>query len=254
MTRAAQPIEAVIFDWGGTITPWHDVDLYGQWQAFSRGYGALACAQHDLVGRLLAAEDEGWRRGREEGSSLRLDDILRACGLDPASAPAQAGLLAYEAYWEPHTFTHPAIPSVWEWLRDNGIAVGVLSNTVWTRARHEAIFARDGVLDLIGAAVYSSETPWVKPAPEIFRAVADALGVDPAACVYVGDRSYEDVHGPQQVGMRAIWVPHSDIPEAQQVAHDAVPDAVAHEIDDICDIVDAWRRGHALPDLEPRAG
>ena len=30
--------------------------------------------------------------------------------------------------------------------------------------------------------------------------------------VYVGDRIFEDVWGPQQIGMRAIWIPHSDLP------------------------------------------
>jgi len=35
-------------------------------------------------------------------------------------------------------------------------------------------------------------------------------------------------------------VPHSDIPEYQQVAHDATPDAVAHELKDVLDIVLRW--------------
>ena len=153
----------------------------------------------------------------------------------------EAGLTAYRAFWEPHTWTDPQIKPLWEGLRDNGIRVGVLSNTIWDRGYHREIFARDGVLDLVGADVYSSETPWVKPSPEIFRAAADAVGVDPTDCVYVGDRSYEDVHGPQSVGMRAVWVPHSDIPQDQQVSHEATPDAVAHELLDVLDIVAAWR-------------
>jgi putative hydrolase of the HAD superfamily len=66
------------------------------------------------------------------------------------------------------------------------------------------------------------------------------FGVPPEHCVYVGDRSYEDVHGPQAVGMRAIWIPHSDIPAEQQVSHEATPDAVAHDLLDIADIVAAW--------------
>jgi putative hydrolase of the HAD superfamily len=96
------------------------------------------------------------------------------------------------------------------------------------------------VLHLVEADVYSSETPWVKPNPEIFFEASRRIGVDPAECVYVGDRGYEDVHGPQSAGMRAILVPHSDIPEYQQVAHDATPDAVAHELKDVLDIVLRW--------------
>ncbi len=234
------PIEAVIFDWGGTITPWHTVDLREQWAVFARGMGAIACSLNDTAAAVLRAEDQAWRRGREQGTSARLAEILVAAGLDPAHPATQAGLAAYRDFWEPHTFTHPSIPELWEHLRDKGIRIGVLSNTIWTRDYHREIFARDEVVHLIDADVYSSETPWVKPHPEIFRAAAAALGVPPEHCVYVGDRSYEDVHGPQAVGMRAIWIPHSDIPAEQQVSHEATPDAVAHDLLDIADIVAAW--------------
>jgi putative hydrolase of the HAD superfamily len=234
------PVEAVIFDWGGTITPWHTVDLREQWAVFARGMGAIACSLNDTAAAVLRAEDEAWRRGREQGTSARLAEILAAAGLDPAHPATQAGLAAYRDFWEPHTLTHPSIPELWEHLRDNGIRIGVLSNTIWTRDYHREIFARDEVVHLIDADVYSSETPWVKPHPEIFRAAAAALGVPPEHCVYVGDRSYEDVHGPQAVGMRAIWIPHSDIPAEQQVSHEATPDAVAHDLLDIADIVAAW--------------
>ena len=48
---------------------------------------------------------------------------------------------------------------------------------------HEEVFRRDGVLDLIDGAVYSSEIPWTKPHPEAFRAAMAAVGVDDPAQV-----------------------------------------------------------------------
>ena len=116
-----------------------------------------------------------------------------------------------------------------EALRAAGIKVGVLSNTIWPRAWHEGFFERDGVLDLIDGDVYTSEIPWTKPSPHAFRAAMDAVGVtDPARCVYVGDRLFDDVWGAHNAGMRAIHVPHSVIP-ADQVGHtEGEPDAVVH--------------------------
>jgi putative hydrolase of the HAD superfamily len=233
-------VAAVIFDWGGTITPWHDVDLHAQWTAFADGAGTVACARNDLAAALYDAESLAWQRGRSHGASARLDEILGECGLAAGHPATLAGTAAYRDFWEPHTVTHPSIGSLWEALRDNGIRVGVLSNTIWDRDYHRSIFERDGVLDLIDVDVYSSETPWVKPRAEIFAHAAEMLGVGPQGCVYVGDRSYEDVHGPQQVGMRAIWIPHSTIPVDQQVSHEATPDAVAHELMDILSIVAGW--------------
>ena len=239
-TPVRSDVQAVIFDWGGTITPWHTIDLRAQWEAFASGMGAIACARNGLAAALYTAEEQAWRRGRTDGSSARLEDVLTAVGLDPQDEATAAGLAAYREFWEPHTFTHPHIPEVWERLRAAGLRVGVLSNTLWDAQTHRGFFARDEVLHLIDADVYSSHTPWVKPRPEIFAAAAESLGADPIACVYVGDRSYEDVHGPQVVGMRAIWIPHSDIPEDQRVSHEATPDAVAHELSDIADIVLGW--------------
>ena len=82
-------------------------------------------------------------------------------------------------------------------------------------------------------------------------AAMDAVGVeDPAACVYVGDRPFEDVHGAQRAGMRAVLVPHSDIPVDQQVPLEVHPDAVVHRLLEVLDHVDAWSRP---PGNGPRA-
>jgi FMN phosphatase YigB (HAD superfamily) len=68
-----------------------------------------------------------------------------------------------------------------------------------------------------------------------------AVGAEgPSRCVYVGDRPFEDVHGAQRVGMRAVLVPHSDIPASQQVPVEVTPDGVAHRLLDVLDIVDGW--------------
>jgi putative hydrolase of the HAD superfamily len=40
--------------------------------------------------------------------------------------------------------------------------------------------------------------------------------------------------------MRAIWVPHSDIPADQRVAVEVVPDGQAEELLDVLTIVDGW--------------
>ncbi len=247
----SRPVEAVVFDWGGTLTPWHDVDLPEQWRVFAREVHGIPVGSpdvpqedldeaHRLADRIHATEAEAWRRGREDHSSAALADILDQAGVDPEHDRHHLALAAYRRFWEPHTHTDPQVRPLWEGLRERGLRVGVLSNTIWSREYHREIFERDGVLDLIDADVYSSEIDHVKPHPEAFRAACRALGVEPTSAVYVGDRMFEDVHGPQQVGMRAVWVPHSTIPTNQRVEVTAVPDARAHELIDVLDVVDAW--------------
>jgi putative hydrolase of the HAD superfamily len=99
------------------------------------------------------------------------------------------------------------------------------------------VFRRDGLLDLIDGAVYTSEIDWTKPHPEAFAAAMAAVGVtDPSRCVFVGDRPYDDVHGAQRVGMRAVLVPHSDVPSFES----AVPDAVIGRLAEIRPLVETW--------------
>jgi putative hydrolase of the HAD superfamily len=89
--------------------------------------------------------------------------------------------------------------------------------------------------------VYTSEIPHVKPHPEAFRAALAAVGAtEPGACVYVGDRPFEDIHGARNAGMRAILVPNSEIPVAERVDVEVAPDGVAHRLLDVLDLVDGW--------------
>jgi len=238
------PIEAVVFDWGGTLTPWHTVDTLAIWMAYAVVYdpdGAQA-----LATRLRDAEEAAWAAGRDQHVAATLDGVLRAAGVDPDQARHEAALAAYELAWEPHTWTDPHTLPLLLALRERGLRVGVLSNTIWSRDYHERVFARDGVLDYIDGAVYSSEIAYVKPHPEAFTAALEAVGVrDPTRAVFVGDRLFDDVYGAGSVGMRTVFVPHSSIPDHQRGHSEGTPDAVVHELADVLTVIDGWLGGAA---------
>lgn len=232
-------VEAVIFDWGGTLTRWHDVDFHAESLALSQAViNAEHHADEEITARLHRAGGVVWGRSRDHQQSATIADLFDEAGLDHDPEL----LSAYYDFWEPHTATDPEVRPMWEALKGMGLRVGVLSNTVWPREWHEGFFRRDGVLDLIDGDVYSSEIPWTKPSPQAFGAAAAAVGVsDLTRCVYVGDRLFDDIWGAQQAGMRAIHVPHSTIPTAQIGHAEGEPDAVAHTLADISEIVRRWR-------------
>jgi len=238
MPAVDRGVDAVIFDWGGTLTRWHDIDFHAESLALAQ---AVVNADHDIEvsrQRLHEAGASIWGRSRDHQQSATVADLFAEAGLD--HDPELLG--AYYEFWEPHTGTDPEVGPLWEALRADGVKVGVLSNTIWPRSFHEQIFERDGVLDLIDGDVYTSEVPWTKPSPRAFGAAMEAVGVaDPARCVYVGDRLYDDIWGAQNAGLRAIHIPHSRIP-VEQVGHSVgEPDAVAHRLADIRGIVADWR-------------
>ena len=223
---------AVIFDWGGTLTPWHALDHEALWRA--------VCAPHfpesdvaSVATALLAAENACWKRCETEHRSTTLAQVFVQAGVTP-----HAELLeSYFRCWEPHTYTDPDVAPLLRALRERGIRVGVLSNTMWPRTLHERVFARDNVLDLIDGSVYSSEIPWTKPHPEAFRAAMAAVGVtDPAACVFVGDRPYDDIFGAKSLGMRTALIPNSTVP-----AHEGgTPDAILTRLSSLLSHLDNW--------------
>jgi putative hydrolase of the HAD superfamily len=233
------PVDAVVFDWGGTLTPWHTIDLREQWRHYAEAYDPSRA--DELSALILSAEDDAWRAGREHHRSATLDEIFRSVGVEPEGERHERALAAYHAFWEPHTHTDPDVPPLFAALAERDIRVGVLSNTLWTREYHERVFRRDGVLELIDGAVYSSEIPYTKPHPEAFRAAMAAVGVDdPGRVVFVGDRPYDDIHGAKEVGMRAVLVPHSAIPDSQKGHVEGDPDAVIDRLAHLLAVIDAW--------------
>lgn len=236
------PVRAVIFDWGGTLTPWHDVDLYAQWYAYSEVYDPVDAAA--LAHRLKAREDARWQRQRDTDGAVStgaLDSVFLDEGIDINGARHLRALGSYLDFWAPHTCADPHAKDVLAALKARGYRVGVLSNTMWTSVHHREVFARDDLDGYIDAAVYTSEMPVAKPHAEAFRTVLEALGVAPQDAAYVGDRLWEDVTGAADVGMRTIWIPHSTIPGYQQREGTATPDATAHSLLDVLTIVESWQ-------------
>ena len=223
-------VAAVVFDWGGTLTPWHTIELAEAWRALRLG--------DDAAERLLAAEETVWARARQTQRSGTMDEVFAAAGV--TAGPQE--IAEYYAWWEEHSYTDPDERPLWEQLRSRRIRIGVLSNTLWPRTEHDRVFRRDGVADLIDAAVYTSEIEWTKPHPAAFHAVLDALGgIAPEDAVFVGDRPWDDIAGAKGVGMRAVLLPHSEIPAYQDGPVHGEPDAVVTRLADVLPLVDSWR-------------
>jgi putative hydrolase of the HAD superfamily len=230
-------IEAVLFDWGGTLTSFHSIDLLDAWRVVAE---VLAPERVDeLAAALLEAEHEVWARTSTTMRSARTSEVLRAAsdavGLPVDEVLHELAVSSYLDHWAPTTRPRPdAVPTL-RAISARGLSIGLLSNSHWPRHQHESWLARDGLLDLIDERVYTSDLEHVKPHPAAFAALVDALGVDPRRCVFVGDRLMDDVHGAKNVGMRAVWLRNAAVPR-----YDVEPDAVIDELIELVDVVDTW--------------
>lgn len=232
-------IEAVIFDWGGTLSPFVGAELVDAWRLAARH---LAPDNEDeLTERLISVEKAFWASTATHQRAGTLSDLLAAAtaelGIDVGEAMLEEAALHHLDTWTPHiTHEEDAGPTIAA-LRGQGIRIGLLSNTHWPRSFHEHFLARDGLAELIDARLYTSEMTFQKPHATAFLAALDGVGVtDPRRAVFVGDRPWDDITGAQGVGMRTVLRPNRAIVDETPVT----PDAVITELSELGPIISGW--------------
>ena len=233
-------IDAVIFDWGGTLT----VDEVSLDECLERWRPAAEHLAPDRIDEgadaILAIERGWWDRGIASGRSFTLRQVVAEaadalCVSDP-EVVARAEQAHLDA-WAAAVVHDPDAVAVLGALRRRGIRVGLLSNTHWPRDFHEALLERDELHLLIDSRHYSCDLDHLKPHAGAFRAVLTALGVDdPRRSVFVGDRPIDDISGAQALGMRTVWRPNPHVPAEAHIA----PDATIRALPELLELIDTW--------------
>ena len=234
-------MRAVIFDWGGTLSEFVTVELVDAWRLVARHIDASR--EDEITARLAEIEAEFWATTASHQRSGTLADLVaRATAtldIDVGEALLEEAAVRHLDAWTPHIRHDPDAAPTLAALHDRGLRVGLLSNTHWPRTFHERFLARDGLVELIDARLYTSEMPFQKPHASAFRAALDELDVaDPADAVFVGDRPWDDITGAQAAGMRAVLRPNPLITDTTPVE----PDAVIRSLPDLLSIVERWQR------------
>src|SRR5436305_241423 len=231
-------VDAVIFDWGGTLSVFVEAELVDAWRLVARH---LAPDREDEVTEVLVAvEEEFWATTATHQRSGTLAELLAAAtdrlGLDAAEALLEEAATRHLDAWTPHIRHDPDAASTLRALRELGARIALLSNSHWPRPFHERFLERDGLVDLIDARLYTSEMPFQKPHPSAFHAAMDAIDVDdPARVVFVGDRPFDDISGAKGVGMKAVLRATSSVP-----SYSVEPDATIDRLPEVVDLVKRW--------------
>jgi len=234
----AVAVDAVIFDWGGTLSIFVEAELVDAWRMVARH---LAPDREDEVtGALVAVEEEFWATTSTHQQSGTLAQLLAAAtdrlGLDAAEALLEEAATHHLDAWTPHIRHDPDARSTLRALRDRGLRIGLLSNTHWPRTFHEHFLERDGLAELIDARLYTSEMSYQKPHPSAFKAALDAIAIeDPARAVFVGDRPFDDIFGAKGAGLHAVLRAGESVP-----GYDVEPDAVIDRLPELLEVVTRW--------------
>lgn len=193
-------VEAVVFDLYGTLV--HEFPA-GEFHEAVRAVGETLGVDPDEF-------QEGWEAtaiGRQTGEFIDVEENVRmiclAFGVVPDDETILDALAHRWALYE--TYFHPR-PGAEETLA--GVAArGLLMALVSMCAPDTPdLWRASPMAGFIGVEVFSSETGLRKPDPEIYLLASERLGVEPEACLYVGDGAYGELSGAAAVGMRPILI------------------------------------------------
>ena len=83
--------------------------------------------------------------------------------------------------------------------------LGLISNFDDSETGHQ-IMRDTGIRELFTAVIISADTGYRKPNPLIFKKLLDAMRLEPADILFVGDTPLDDVLGSKGVGMHSAWI------------------------------------------------
>ncbi len=233
-------MKAVVFDLGGTLidyrgpfVSWPELETPG----FEAAYAVLE-AQGVALPSYAAFQATGfemlpgrWQAATRGERNLRLaellSEVLAVQGTSAEIEPLSAAATAYEDAICGHATPIAGGTAVLDTLRDRGLRLGLLSNTMFSGRAHRRDLARFGLDGYFDTMLFSADVGMWKPTPTPFLQVVDALGVDPTSAVYVGDDPGSDVVGGQAAGLRTVHIRGSgEFATPDGVVADATIDAL----------------------------
>jgi putative hydrolase of the HAD superfamily len=105
-----------------------------------------------------------------------------------------------------HFRLYEDVPEVLRELHASGLKIGLITNSHRCLHSFEIHFALEG---LFSVTLSSLDHGYMKPHRSIFESALQAVNVEPAAAVMVGDSFRHDVEGARRLGMRGVLVARS---------------------------------------------
>lgn len=206
MSGMTDGLAAVVFDFYGTLTPVSPADA---WAEHTSQLAAVLGVDPDDLLRVLDESYPERFTGALGGVRETIRTLAGRLGAHPSDEQLDEAARLREAIQETLLTLRPEAVPVIEELRARSLRIGLVSDCT---AELPAAWPRLPLAALVDAPVFSFVEGTRKPDPRLFRAAADRLGVDPAACLYIGDGGGRELTGSSAVGMHAVLLAGPDWP------------------------------------------
>ncbi|NLI14750.1 MAG: HAD family hydrolase [candidate division Zixibacteria bacterium] len=99
-------------------------------------------------------------------------------------------------------------PEILKAIKDAGLKIGLVSNTIFPEKYHLDEMAQFGLLKYFDFTIFSCAVKTRKPGLKIFKMALDMAETDPGQTVFIGDRYDADIIGAKNAGMTTVWKYH----------------------------------------------
>ena len=207
-------IEAVVFDLDGVI-----IDTEEVWEEVRRGY----VAEH---GREFLPDSQTRMMGMSTGEWSR--HLSEDVGVPRSPEQVAADVLGRMA--ERYRAALPLIPGSVEAVRRLAAAFPLALASSSARVLIDQVLETAGLADAFRTTLSTEEVPRGKPAPDVYLAAVQRLGLKPEACAAVEDSS-NGLRAAGAAGLAVIAVPHGVYPPAEDAL--ALASLVVHDLGEL---------------------
>ncbi|MCW3013642.1 MAG: Gph [Solirubrobacterales bacterium] len=224
MTTATDSIQAVVFDWDGTLMD---------------SKSAVLASYHEATIEVLGEAFPVDPADIEQIVQLRAKEsfaIIAKGDREVFDRVAEAFQRAYTSNAQ-QTQPFPGTLDTIERLRDLGVKIGIATSKA--RVRMDLEGERTGISALVDFAITGDDVTHAKPHPEAVAASIAGLGVDPARTLYVGDGPNDVIAG-RDAGAITVGVTFGFHPAEMRDEH---PDHVIEATDELVALARPGVRG-----------
>ncbi|HWE80067.1 MAG TPA: HAD-IA family hydrolase [Gaiellaceae bacterium] len=188
-------MRAVIFDLWDTLVEWPVAE---------------ADVLRDRLATLAGAgEDEFARRWEDSYRATQigpLAEVYRRIGVPEEHVERE--IAARHDFGRRALRPRPGALAVLAKLRDRGLRLGLMSAC---SEEVPAVWPETELAGLFDTETFSASCGLMKPDPEMYHHTAEALGVEPSGCLFVGDGANDELGGAARVGMTPVlYVPRAE--------------------------------------------
>ncbi len=190
----------MIFDLFGTLV--HEFPK-SDWDLWFESSAAALDVDPAAFRREWEATSVERQTGRLGDMAANVRDNSRRAGREPTEEQVEAALTVRMSLYRKWFTPVPGTLETLAWARAEGYPLGLISMCA---PDTPPLWRASTLAGTVDVEVFSSEVGLRKPDPEIYRYATERLGVEPSACLYVGDGSYRELSGAAAVGMHAVLV------------------------------------------------